>query len=54
MTEEHELKKIPYGVSDFRSFAEEKLYYMDKTRFIKHLEEKGKFLFLDCPLFGNR
>jgi hypothetical protein len=49
MIEEHELKDIPYGVADFKDFPESNLYYVDKTRFIKNIEKKGKFLFFIRP-----
>ncbi|MCX6582384.1 MAG: AAA family ATPase, partial [Candidatus Aminicenantes bacterium] len=49
MIEEHELKAIPYGVADFKDFSESNLYYVDKTRFIRDIEKKGKFLFFIRP-----
>jgi len=49
MIEEHELKDIPYGVADFKDFSESNLYYVDKTRFIRNIEKKGKFLFFIRP-----
>jgi len=49
MIDKQGLKKIPYGVSDYNDFQESNLYYVDKTRFIRNIEEKGKFLFLIRP-----
>jgi hypothetical protein len=49
MIEEQGLKKIPYGVADFNDFKVKNLYYVDKTRFIRDIEEKGNFLFLIRP-----
>ncbi len=49
MNETHDLKKIPYGVSDFNEFRVKNLYYVDKTRFIRDIEEKGSYLFLIRP-----
>jgi len=49
MIEEHDLKPIPYGVSDFNDFKVKNLYYVDKTRFIRDIEKKGNFLFLIRP-----
>ena len=43
------LKKIPYGISNYTLFREDNLYYVDKTRFIRHIEEKGYFLFFIRP-----
>ena len=49
MIEEYDLKTIPYGVSDFNDFRVKNLYYVDKTRFIRNIEEKGSYLFLIRP-----
>ncbi|MCX6579932.1 MAG: AAA family ATPase [Candidatus Aminicenantes bacterium] len=49
MKEEQRIKSIPYGKSDFGDFRKENLYYVDKTRFIRTIEEKGGFLFLIRP-----
>jgi len=49
MIEEHELKDIPYGVADFKDFRIKNLYYVDKTRFIRNIENKGSFLFFIRP-----
>jgi hypothetical protein len=49
MADEHDLKKIPYGVSDFNDFKVDNLYYVDKTRFIRDIEEKGRYLFFIRP-----
>lgn len=49
MTDEKKLKNLPYGISDFAEFSGNNLYYVDKTKFIRNLEEKGSFLFLIRP-----
>ena len=49
MKEENGLKKIPYGVSDFDLFRRDNYYYVDKTRFIREIEKKGRYLFLIRP-----
>ncbi|MCX6579953.1 MAG: AAA family ATPase [Candidatus Aminicenantes bacterium] len=49
MNETRDLKKIPYGISDFNDFRVKNLYYVDKTRFIRDIEEKGSYLFLIRP-----
>jgi hypothetical protein len=47
-------KKIPYGISSYKTIRQENYYYVDKTRYIPQLEETGKFLFLIRPRrFGN-
>ncbi len=49
MNKVQKLKRIPYGKTDFNDFKEKHLYYVDKTRFIRDIEEKGDFLFLIRP-----
>ena len=41
--------KIPYGVADFKSVRNEGLYYVDKTSYIRALEDAGRFLFFVRP-----
>jgi len=41
--------KIPYGVADFKSVCNEGLYYVDKTSYIRALEDAGRFLFFVRP-----
>ncbi|MDJ0834895.1 MAG: AAA family ATPase [Acidobacteriota bacterium] len=43
------LPKIPYGVADYTRIREEKMTYVDKTRFIAELEEAGNYLFFLRP-----
>ena len=45
------IKRIPYGVSDFRRFSREDYYYVDKTRFIGEIEKCPKDQFDE--LFGR-
>jgi len=42
-------KKIPYGISSYKTIRQENYYYVDKTRYIPQFEETGKFLFLIRP-----
>jgi hypothetical protein len=42
-------KKIPYGISSYKTIKQENYYYVDKTPYIPKLEETGKFLFLIRP-----
>ncbi|HLP57746.1 MAG TPA: AAA family ATPase, partial [Candidatus Deferrimicrobium sp.] len=49
MSEIQKLKRIPYGKTDFNDFKVKNFYYVDKTRFIRDIEEKGDFLFLIRP-----
>ncbi len=43
------MKKLPIGIQSFKTIREENYYYVDKTPFIKLLEESGKFFFLSRP-----
>jgi len=49
MKDEPKLKRIPYGIADFNAFRKNNLYYVDKTRYIKNIEEKGNYLFFIRP-----
>ena len=44
-----QIRQIPYGVSDFRSVREDNLYYVDKSMYIKVLEEQPWTLFFVRP-----
>ena len=43
------LPRIPYGVGDFTRIRDEKMAYVEKTRFIADLEEVGQYLFFLRP-----
>ena len=43
------LKKVPYGLSDFKRVKTENWYYIDKTRFIEEIENEQSFLFFLRP-----
>jgi hypothetical protein len=49
MKNEQNLKKIPYGISNYDFFPSENYYYVDKTRYIENIEEKGRYLFFIRP-----
>jgi len=49
MTADKNLKGIPYGISDFQEFRNSSYYLVDKTRFIRDIEQKGRYLFLIRP-----
>jgi len=40
---------IPYGISDYKRIREGNYYYIDKTRFIEHIERQPPYLFLIRP-----
>ncbi len=43
------MKKIPYGIINFKLLIEEDYYYIDKTMFLEKLENVGKTLFYLRP-----
>ncbi len=43
------MRKIPYGLSDFKRVLEENYYYIDKTKFIKNIEDEADFLYFLRP-----
>jgi hypothetical protein len=43
------MKKIPYGVSSYKTIRQNNAYYVDKTQYIPQLESAGDFLFLIRP-----
>ncbi len=48
------LKKIPYGISDYKLIKEDNYYFIDKTKFIPDIENQGRFLmFLRPRRFGK-
>jgi len=49
------LKKIPYGISDFKDIQENNYYFVDKTNYIKKLENLNErfILFLRPRRFGK-
>ncbi|HLP49237.1 MAG TPA: AAA family ATPase, partial [Candidatus Kapabacteria bacterium] len=49
MIEEQDLKQIPYGVANFKDFRDANYYYVDKTRYIRDIEKKGRYLFFIRP-----
>ena len=47
-------KKIPYGIGDYKKLQEENCYYVDKTKFIKIIEQSADYLiFLRPRRFGK-
>ena len=43
------LKKIPYGLSDFKRIKTENYYFIDKTKYIEEIEAEADFLFFLRP-----
>ncbi len=46
---EQQVKRVPYGVSDFANVIEQNQYYVDKTMFIPELEKQPSNLFFIRP-----
>ena len=46
---EHQIKEIPYGVSDFDIVRRDNLYYVDKTMYLPKLESQARYLFFIRP-----
>ena len=49
MTQQENIKELPYGVSDFLTVANENLYFVDKSMYIPKLEKEGRNLFFIRP-----
>lgn len=48
------MKKIPYGIADYKRVKEEDFYFIDKTRFIEQIESTDSYsLFLRPRRFGK-
>ena len=41
--------KIPYGLKDFKTIRDEGYYYVDKTSYIRRMEERDRFVFFVRP-----
>ncbi len=51
----NDVKKIPYGLADFKYIKQEKFYFIDKTKFIEKLESLNEsyLIFLRPRRFGK-
>ena len=45
----NKIKKIPYGIADYHAIRFENYYYVDKTLYLKEIENAGKYLFFIRP-----
>ena len=43
------LKRIPYGISNFKQLKDENMYYVDKTKYIENIEDKDRHVFFIRP-----
>ncbi len=46
--------KIPYGISDYEAIRTRHFYFVDKTRFIPHLEQHNFVVFMRPRRFGKK
>ena len=42
-------RRLPIGIQTFREVREQDCYYVDKTAYIKRLDDEGKHYFLSRP-----
>ena len=47
--EQRQVKRVPYGVSDFVKVIEQNQYYVDKTMYLPMLEDEPSYLFFIRP-----
>ncbi len=45
----NDIKKIPYGITDYALFRTENYYYVDKTKYIEKIEKLPRYLFFIRP-----
>ncbi len=43
------IRRLPYGISDFKQLRRDNFYFVDKTRYIPVMEDTDNFLFLIRP-----
>ena len=44
-----QVKRIPYGISDFNQLRSDNCYLVDKTRYLPLIEQMPNYLFLIRP-----
>jgi len=48
------LKRIPYGISNFKALIDDDMYYVDKSKYLENLEKKDKYqVFIRPRRFGK-
>jgi len=45
----NKIKQIPYGLADYELLVKQNCYYIDKTMFLKTIENSGNYLFFIRP-----
>jgi hypothetical protein len=46
---EKKMKRLPYGLSDYERLVQRNCYYVDKTLYLREIEEAGDYLFFIRP-----
>jgi hypothetical protein len=46
---EHTVKRIPYGIADYEKIVKGDYYFVDKTGFLREIEDAGSYLFFIRP-----
>ena len=46
---EKKIKRLPYGLSDYERLVQRNCYYVDKTMYLRKIEEAGDYLFFIRP-----
>jgi hypothetical protein len=49
VTNDERIKGIPYGLSDYERIIQQNYYYVDKTSYIRAIEQAGEYLFYIRP-----
>ena len=49
MISQAEVKKIPYGITDYKLVRQGNYYFLDKTQYIIEIEHFGRYLFFIRP-----
>jgi len=49
MKANNNIKKIPYGISDYEAIRQRNYYYVDKTMYLQEVENAGEYLFFIRP-----
>ena len=49
MNQANSTKLIPYGMTDFPAIIRNNYYYVDKTEYIRQIEQTARFFFFVRP-----
>lgn len=54
MNQANSTKLIPYGMTDFPAIIRNNYYYVDKTEYIRQIEQTARFFFFVRPVVSGR